>query len=296
MAIEPARKLKRAPVGPLMGLTLGVKDIFDTADQPSSYGSPIYAGHRPTADAAVVALLRSAGAVVIGKTVTAELGWVTPGPTTNPHRITHTPGGSSSGSAAAIAAGMVDLALGTQTAGSVIRPASFCGVLGLKPTFGLLPTAGIKQAAPSLDTAGIYGRDFDVLGLALRALTGVEMENVDFDPKFAFVRTDMWDGADQDCKSIVEHAAGELGTEERELPMAFEGLAFGLIVIQVFEGARSLAWERKVIRTYFRESSRRCSTTALPLKSGNTRPCSVVQPTRERRRPSRRSSARPTSS
>ena len=141
---------------------------------------------------------------------------------------------------------MVDLALGTQTAGSVIRPASFCGIIGLKPTFGLLPTAGIKQVAPSLDTVGVYPRNFEVLGLALRALVGHDLEDVDFDPRFALVRTDMWDGADEDCKLVVEQAAAQLGTEIRELPRAFEGLALGLTVIQAFEGSRSLAWERKV--------------------------------------------------
>jgi Asp-tRNA(Asn)/Glu-tRNA(Gln) amidotransferase A subunit family amidase len=153
----------RAPAGVLSGLTLGVKDIFDTADLPTEYGSPIYAGFQPRSDAAAVALLRAAGAMLIGKTVTTEFAWSTPAETTNPHRSAHTPGGSSSGSAAAVAAGMVDLAIGTQTAGSVIRPASFCGVFALKPTFGLIPTAGMKPAAPSLDTVGVFAADLGVL-------------------------------------------------------------------------------------------------------------------------------------
>src|SRR5437016_2871412 len=139
---------------PLCGLVLGVKDVFDTADMPTEYGSPIFAGHRPRADASAVALLRAAGAVCLGKTVTAELACYDPGPTTNPHRATHTPGGSSQGSAAAVAAGMADIALGTQTGGSVIRPASFCGVYGFKPTFGTVAVAGMKPVAPSLDTVG----------------------------------------------------------------------------------------------------------------------------------------------
>jgi len=126
----------RSATGPLSDVLLGVKDIFDTGDQPTEYGSPIYAGHRPRGDAGVVAQLRAAGAVALGKTVTTEFAVYEPGPTTNPHRVTHTPGGSSSGSAAAVATGMVDVALGTQTAGSVIRPASFCGIFGFKPTFG----------------------------------------------------------------------------------------------------------------------------------------------------------------
>jgi Asp-tRNA(Asn)/Glu-tRNA(Gln) amidotransferase A subunit family amidase len=244
---ERARdEARHAPDGPLRGVTLGVKDIFDTADQPSEYGSAIYAGHRPRADAAVVALLRAAGAIVLGKTVTAELAWFTPGPTTNPHRRTHTPGGSSSGSAAAVAAGMVDLALGTQTAGSVIRPASFCGVLGLKPTYGLLPTAGVKQAAPSLDTVGLLARDLVLLELALAVLTGTHEAGDDPEPACILVRTDVWDGADDDCKAVVESAAESLGATARELPGSLVGLGGELPVVQSYEGARSLAWERTV--------------------------------------------------
>ncbi len=124
---------------------------------------------------------------MLGKTVTAELAWVTPGPTTNPHRVTHTPGGSSSGSAAAVAAGMVDLALGTQTAGSVIRPASFCGVFAIKPTFGLVSMSGVKPAAPSLDTVGLFARNLDVLAAALSVLIG-DLTTAHVDPRFAFVR------------------------------------------------------------------------------------------------------------
>ena len=165
-SIATARATKRARVaraGPLSGVVLGVKDIFDTGDQPTEYGSPIYAGHQPRGDAGVVAQLRAAGAVALGKTVTTEFAVMHPGPTTNPHRVTHTPGGSSSGSAAAVATGMVDVALGTQTAGSVIRPASFCGIFGFKPTFGTVTTAGVKPVAPSLDTVGWFARDVALL-------------------------------------------------------------------------------------------------------------------------------------
>ena len=158
--------------GPLSGVVLGVKDIFDTGDQPTEYGSAIYAGHRPRADAGVVAQLRAAGAVALGKTVTTEFAVVHPGPTTNPHRVTHTPGGSSSGSVVAVATGMVDVALGTQTAGSVIRPASFCGIFGFKPTFGSVNTAGMKFVAPSLDTIGWFARDVGLLDRVRVALTG----------------------------------------------------------------------------------------------------------------------------
>ena len=244
--LDPDRALAeaaRAPTGPLSGLTAGVKDVFDTADQPTEYGSAIFAGFRPRADAATVALLRSAGAVVLGKTVTTELAWFTPGPTENPNRAGHTPGGSSSGSAAAVAAGMVDLALGTQTAGSTIRPASFCGVLGYKSTFGAIPTAGVKPAAPSLDTVGVFARDIETLDLARVALTG-QSPAPDEPSRFAFVRTDFWDDADPDCRRVVEAAAGAAGAEERSLPSALVGLAARQPIVQAWEGARALAWER----------------------------------------------------
>lgn len=242
------REASDEPQGPLRGLTLGVKDIFDTADQPTEYGSPIYSGHRPASDAAVVAQLRRAGAVVLGKTHTAELAWSAPAPTTNPLRATHTPGGSSSGSAAAVAAGMVDLAVGTQTAGSVIRPASFCGVLGLKPTFGLLATSGVKQAAPSLDTVGLFACDLQVLDVALEALApgATRVDATDGAPtRFALARTELWERADDDCKAVVEDAAGRLGAASHSMPEDFLGLADAAAQIQLFEGARSLAWERR---------------------------------------------------
>lgn len=233
-----------APPGPLTGLTAGVKDIFDTTDQPTEYGSPIYAGHRPLADASAVALLRAAGAVIIGKTVTAELAWSTPGPTTNPHRSSHTPGGSSSGSAAAVAAGTIDLALGTQTAGSVIRPASFCGVYGLKPTFGLIPTAGMKPGAPSLDTVGILCSDLDVLARAYTALTRRQVRAVTGSLTYGLIRTEMWQDADVDCRSVIETAAALLDARELALPSELVGLANASQLIQNYEGTLSLAWER----------------------------------------------------
>ena len=232
--------------GPLRGMTVGVKDIFDTADQPTEYGSPFYAGYRPRADAAAVALLRQAGAVVVGKTVTAEFAWFTPGPTTNPHRASHTPGGSSSGSAAAVAADMVDVAIGTQTAGSVIRPASFCGVIGYKPTFGWIPTAGVKPAAPSLDTVGIFAREMDALVAAAEQLTGRELETGAAAPTFVLVPTDQWERADADSCAVVERAADAVGAPRRDLPPAFLGLADDQPTVQAFEGLRSLAFERGV--------------------------------------------------
>jgi Asp-tRNA(Asn)/Glu-tRNA(Gln) amidotransferase A subunit family amidase len=237
---------RRVGDGVLHGLTLGVKDIFDTSDLPTEYGSPIYAGYQPRADAASVALLRAAGATLVGKTVTTEFAWSTPAVTTNPHRSTHTPGGSSSGSAAAVAAGMVDLAIGTQTAGSVIRPGSFCGIFALKPTFGLIPTAGMKPAAPSLDTVGIFAADLDVLDLARAVLTRRSPVSRERAVSFALVRTEQWLAADPDCRQVVESSAELVRARERELPAALLGLADDAPIVQSFEGAASLAWERQL--------------------------------------------------
>ena len=152
---EARQRDTEPPRGPLHGIPIAVKDLIDTADMPTAYGSPIYRGHRPATDASCVALARAAGAIVLGKTVTTEFATFTPGKTANPRNPAHTPGGSSSGSAAAVADGMAPLAFGTQTAGSVIRPASFCGCVGFKPSFGLINRAGAKPLADSLDTVGV---------------------------------------------------------------------------------------------------------------------------------------------
>jgi len=142
--------------GPLAGISVGVKDVFDTRDMPTAYGSPIYDGHRPVADSALISMLKQAGATIAGKTVTTEFAWFQPGPTRNPHNPDHTPGGSSSGSAAGVAAGFFPAAIGTQTGGSIIRPAAFCGVSGYKPSFRLFPTIGLKHFSWSLDTIGFF--------------------------------------------------------------------------------------------------------------------------------------------
>ncbi|MDF0546150.1 amidase [Sphingobium sp. H39-3-25] len=158
--------------GPLHGLTLGVKDVIDVAGMPTTHGSPIFRDNVATDDAKAVALLRTAGAAILGKTVTAEFAAYSPGPTVNPHAPARTPGGSSSGSAAVVADGQADLALGTQTAGSVIRPASYCGVLGFKPSFGRYPLEGVLPTAPSLDTLGLFARALDPLIAADAVLSG----------------------------------------------------------------------------------------------------------------------------
>ncbi|HEY6865259.1 MAG TPA: amidase, partial [Burkholderiales bacterium] len=171
-ALAQARERDREPArGALHGVPIGVKDVLDTADMPTEMGSPIYAGWRPRADAACVAIARAAGAVVLGKTVTAELAGMEPGATRNPLDPSRTPGGSSSGSAAAVADFMVPLALGTQTGGSVLRPASVCGVIGFKPSFGRYNRSGLKMAAESLDTIGTMARKIDDIELLDAALT-----------------------------------------------------------------------------------------------------------------------------
>jgi Asp-tRNA(Asn)/Glu-tRNA(Gln) amidotransferase A subunit family amidase len=171
------RRVEQQPLAPLPlhGLPVGIKDIFDTADLPTAYGSPIYAGHQPKADAAMVMLSRRAGGFVLGKTVTTEFASLEPAGTRNPRNPAHTPGGSSSGSAAAVAAGMLPLALGSQTGGSVIRPAAFCGVAGFKPSYRLLPTVGMKCFSWSLDTVGLFGASVPDVAFAAAAMSGRDL-------------------------------------------------------------------------------------------------------------------------
>lgn len=156
---------------PLAGVLIGVKDIIDTADMPTAYGAEMYRGHLPAQDAALVRRLRAAGALIVGKTVTTEFAYAAPGPTCNPHHLAHTPGGSSSGSAAAVAAGMVPLAISSQTGGSTIRPAAYCGVLGFKPSHGSIDSTGMKPLAPASDTVGIHARSIDDIALILPLLS-----------------------------------------------------------------------------------------------------------------------------
>ena len=201
-------------VGLIRGIPVGVKDICDTADMPTTYGSPIYAGHRPRFDAACVAASRAAGAIIMGKTVTTEFATFQPGPTRNPrtNRAERTPGGSSSGSAAAVAAGMVRAAFGTQTAGSIIRPAAFCGVVGYKPTHGTLPLAGIKMLAPSLDTVGVLARTVDDAAYLAGTLARLPLrpgQEAASAPRLrvGICHTPHWDRAGADARSALAEAA-----------------------------------------------------------------------------------------
>jgi Asp-tRNA(Asn)/Glu-tRNA(Gln) amidotransferase A subunit family amidase len=246
-ALAAARRIDAMPQRPpLAGLPIGVKDIFDTADLPTERGSAAFRGRRPAADAAAVARLRQAGAVVLGKTVTTELAFYAPGKTRNPHDPSRTPGGSSSGSAAAVAARMVPAALGSQTAGSVIRPASFCGVVGMKPTFGAVSMDGVSPFAPSLDTFGLFVNDVEALPLLLRAagvpLGAPELRGA---PRIALCRTEQWLLAEPSTRVVVEAAAGALSAagatvEERDLGPEFNGLAQAQRTIMAAEGARTL--------------------------------------------------------
>jgi amidase len=247
-ALAQARRIEALPregKPPLAGLPVAVKDIFDTADLPTERGSEAFRGRRPDRDAEAVARLRAAGAVILGKTVTTELAFYRPGRTRNPHDPARTPGGSSSGSAAAVAAGLAPAAIGTQTAGSVIRPASFCGVVGFKPTFDAVPMDGASPFAPSLDTFGLFVRDVEALPLLLAAL-GVEGEAPPLTaaPRLALCRTDRWPLAEPSTRAAVEEVAGVLAragasVEELDLP-ELHGLADDQRTIMAAEAVRTL--------------------------------------------------------
>jgi Asp-tRNA(Asn)/Glu-tRNA(Gln) amidotransferase A subunit family amidase len=247
------RRDAEPPRGPLHGVPIAVKDLIDTADIPTAYGSPIYRDHRPAADASCVALARAAGAVVLGKTVTTEFATFTPGKTANPRNPEHTPGGSSSGSAAAVADGMAPLAFGTQTAGSVIRPGAYCGCVAYKPSFGLINRAGVKPLADSLDTVGVFACSVEdaafFVGVlserpALRLLAIPPQA-----PRFGLYRTPVWDQAEPATTAALDAAQVALeraGVTVTELPIAPEhhGLNEAQDTIMWFEIVRALAYER----------------------------------------------------
>lgn len=229
------------PIGALHGLTVGLKDIIDTADMPTENGTVLDAGRRPGQDAVIVRRLRAAGAVIMGKTVTTELAYASPGRTRNPHDPARTPGGSSSGSAAAVAAGMVSLAVGTQTVGSVIRPASFCGIVGFKPSHGLIPRTGIRLLAGPLDTVGVFGRSVADAALLADVLAGHDPGDADtrlmppprlldtalseppVTPALAFVRSPAWDQAEPATQEGFQELVEALGPvcNEVALPAIF---------------------------------------------------------------------------
>jgi Asp-tRNA(Asn)/Glu-tRNA(Gln) amidotransferase A subunit family amidase len=236
---------------PLRGLPVGVKDIFDTADLPTQYGSRIYAGHRPRGDAAVVAMVRRAGGLILGKTVTTEFASLVPAGTRNPRNLAHTPGGSSSGSAASVAAAMLPIALGSQTAGSIIRPAAFCGIAGFKPSYRLFPTVGMKCFAWLLDTAGLFGAGVADVAFAAAAITDRDLRvdrGAPATPRIGLVRTQLWPQASAAMHGALEaaaraaQAAGATVTE-LTLPPILEEAYRAHGTIQDYEAFRALAFE-----------------------------------------------------
>jgi Asp-tRNA(Asn)/Glu-tRNA(Gln) amidotransferase A subunit family amidase len=241
-ALEQARaadelRLSGQPIGPLHGVPVGIKDIFDTSDMPTENGSVLHAGRTPSRDATVVARLRAAGAVIIGKTVTTEFAYFSPGKTRNPHNPEHTPGGSSSGSAAAVAAEMVPLALGSQTNGSTIRPAAFCGVLGFKPTHGLISRHGVLTLSRTLDHVGLFARTVEDIALLAEQLIGYDERDPDTQPRaripfvevaagepplppmFAFVKTPHWERTDEATKEGFAELIEDLGERVEEIEL-----------------------------------------------------------------------------
>ncbi|MBM3357725.1 MAG: amidase [Betaproteobacteria bacterium] len=236
-ALDERRK-EGAPQGALHGVPVGVKDIIDTHDMPTEDGTVLHAGRMPADDATVVSRLRAAGAVIMGKTVTTELATYAPGKTRNPHDAGHTPGGSSSGSAAAVAAGMIPAALGSQTNGSVIRPAAYCGVYGFKPTHGLISRHGVLRLSRTLDQLGVFARSIEDLALVCEQAVGYDEHDTDtfpprartpfseiasqeppLPPRIAFVKTPIWDETEPETREAFEELTGQLGDRVQEFTL-----------------------------------------------------------------------------
>jgi len=253
-AFRQARALDAGPVrGLLHGLPIGIKDIIATHDLPTQYGTPIYKDHRPAWDAACVAAIRACGGLIIGKTATTELAYLTPGNTTNPLNSRHTPGGSSSGSAASVSDYMVPLAVGTQTGGSTIRPASYCGVVGFKPSFGLMDRHGVKPVSETIDTLGVFARSVDDIALLAAGITGRDalfpVKNIGR-PKIAIWRTPEADHASPESVEALERAAtciSRSGGHVADLkpPDAHKGVHHVYQDIELFEMARALRFEKE---------------------------------------------------
>jgi len=239
------------PSGPLHGIPVAIKDIIDTHDMPTEHGSPIYSGSIPASDAACVAMLRRAGAIILGKTVTPEFAAVTPGRTANPHNLKNTPGGSSSGSAAAVADFMVPVAIGTQTVGSTIRPASYCGVVGYMPSHQILPVQGVKVQAGSLDNLGILTRSVGDVALVANAIFGCDAlhaEPLAAPPRIGFCPSPHWPQAHRSTRQVMADASALLrksgaNVEQVELPASFDDALPAHWTILAFEFARAMAFE-----------------------------------------------------
>jgi amidase len=251
--LEQARALdRRGSIGPLQGVPVGIKDIIDTADMPTEYGTPIHKGRQPQIDAACVALTRRAGGLIMGKTVTTEFANFFPGKTRNPFDPKRTPGGSSSGSGAAVGASMVPLAVGTQTTASTIRPAAFCGCVGYRPTWGDLRCAGVMEASGSLDTLGLIARSVDDIALYRDVLMGITPQPLPADIgnplRIGFCRTPMWDQCEPGTQRLLETCASKLAqigatVSDVALPEDFSRIEDAHRWISSFEFARNRAWE-----------------------------------------------------
>src|SRR5271169_2068768 len=251
-ALARAREIDRSAKKTLLnGVPFGLKDIFDTADMPTTYGSPIYVGCRPAADASAAALPRAAGGILLGKTVTTEFANAHPGPTMNPHDPGFSPGGSSSGSAAAVADFMVPLAFGTQTGGSVIRPAAYCGVVGFKPSFGLINRTGMKLMSDSLDTIGVMARSVADCALFAGAVAGVDLGDPDEKPgrapRIGLCRSPSWNKALPETEALFDSVAQALARAgaslaECELPEPYARLATAHPIVMCRESARAMGW------------------------------------------------------
>jgi Asp-tRNA(Asn)/Glu-tRNA(Gln) amidotransferase A subunit family amidase len=254
-ALARAKELDKGSIkGILHGLPIGVKDLFDTYDLPTSYGSPIYANNYPASDAVSVALMRDAGGIILGKTISTEFATFKPPVTHNPHHLKHTPGGSSSGSAAAVADFMVPLATGSQTAGSIIRPASYCGVVGYKPSFGKVMLAGVKALSPSLDTLGCFGRSVGDVALGVAAMSNdlslAEIDQLHNKPRVAICKTKDWSFASKETAGALAlarftaEAIAKGVVQDISLPAACKDLTLLQTRIMSFEMARALIFER----------------------------------------------------
>lgn len=252
LVLEQARALdRRGTVGPLHGVPVAMKDIIDTCDMPTEYGTPIHKGHRPRVDAACVALTRRAGGLIMGKTVTTEFANRYPGKTMHPMDPQRTPGGSSSGSAAAVGDSMVPLGVGTQTTASTIRPAAFCGCVGYRPTWGDLRCAGVMEAAGSLDTLGLIARSVEDIVLYRDVLLGIKPEPLPATaaaPRIGFCRTPIWNQCEPQTQHLLEECAATLAkagaqVSEAALPEEFSRIEDAHRWISSFEFARNRAWE-----------------------------------------------------
>ena len=269
------------PRSPLHGIPVGFKDIIDTFDMPTCHGSPIYEGHRPFADAACVAMTRAAGGVVMGKTVTTEFAFARPGKTANPLNPAHTPGGSSSGSAAAVADYMVPIAFGTQSGGSVIRPASFCGVVGYKSSVGALPTKGVKPYSSFVDTLGIFARCVSDIVLMRSILTGSEStcREPAVTPRIALYRTTYWDELEPAMREAVDLAGKSLMdagavVEEIDLPEAFGNqLMQSHLDLTCYEAARSMRYEHDVHKEQMHSTYREMMDRGIQIPYSRYREC-----------------------